>query len=305
MDAINTAIALRQRCLAVHWDRARSKAPLLKGWSECDVMTVEQLRASYHRGYNLAVRLGHWSTPMEGHGLVALDFDIKNPNERCTPYEVLSRYWDGETLEVKSGSGLGHHFYFSCPLDKLPAKGAQFLAKSDKYAHGTNKWEWAIEILSTGRKITCPPSLHPDTGNPYQWFTAIDTPIAVIPESILAAIKEEPKPEQVRGSVSFVSSLYRCAPHSQSPAERFRAMSWRAILEPFGWVIVKKSDNNTLWCRPGKDKAVSASTNADCFYVFTTSTAFQDDRAYTKFQTYSILACGGDMRLAAKRLLSA
>ena len=77
---------------------------------------------------------------------------------------------------------------------------------------------------------------------------------------------------------------------------------WAEILEPHGWVKVYTSRDNTYWRRPGKSEGISASTRNGWFYVFTTSTTFEANRAYGKFFTYAKLNHNGDATAAAKEL---
>lgn len=79
---------------------------------------------------------------------------------------------------------------------------------------------------------------------------------------------------------------------------------WAEILEPHGWVRVYDVRGNTYWRRPNKSEGVSASTKDNWFYVFTTSTSLEANRAYTKFFTYAHLNHGGDTTAAAKELRS-
>ena len=79
---------------------------------------------------------------------------------------------------------------------------------------------------------------------------------------------------------------------------------WSEILEPHGWLRVYASGDNTYWRRPGKSEGISASTRNGWFYVFTTSTAFEANRAYGKFFTYAKLNHSGDVTAAAKDLRS-
>lgn len=79
---------------------------------------------------------------------------------------------------------------------------------------------------------------------------------------------------------------------------------WAEILEPHGWVNVYSIRGNTYWRRPGKSEGVSASTKDNWFYVFTTSTSFEANRAYGKFFTYAHLNHNGDLTAAAKELRS-
>jgi hypothetical protein len=77
---------------------------------------------------------------------------------------------------------------------------------------------------------------------------------------------------------------------------------WAEILEPHGWQRVYESRENTYWRRPGKKEGISASTKNGWFYVFTTSTSFEANRAYGKFFVYAKLNHNGDVTAAAKDL---
>lgn len=89
------------------------------------------------------------------------------------------------------------------------------------------------------------------------------------------------------------------------PGDDFAAQTdWAEILEPHGWVKVYDIRGNTYWRRPGKNEGVSASTKENWFYVFTTSTTFEANRAFTKFYTYAHLNHGGDTTAAARELRS-
>jgi hypothetical protein len=90
------------------------------------------------------------------------------------------------------------------------------------------------------------------------------------------------------------------------PGDDFNARaSWEEVLEPHGWVRVFARMGITSWRRPGKDKGISATTNyanSDLLYVFSTSTAFDAERGYSKFSAYGVLNHGGDFSAAAHAL---
>jgi hypothetical protein len=84
-----------------------------------------------------------------------------------------------------------------------------------------------------------------------------------------------------------------------------RRMTWPQILEPAGWTHVYDRDESSAWCRPGKPHGISATTNyggADLLFVFTSSTAFDPEKSYTKFAAYAVLEHGGDYKRAALAL---
>lgn len=72
------------------------------------------------------------------------------------------------------------------------------------------------------------------------------------------------------------------------------------LLRQHGW----KSSDGEHWIRPGKSRGLSATWNhvPNKFYVFTSSTEFEQFKAYSPFAVYAILECGGDYSLASSQL---
>ena len=89
------------------------------------------------------------------------------------------------------------------------------------------------------------------------------------------------------------------------PGDDFnRRAAWPDILSD--WTEVYSRDETTYLCRPGKRHGISASLNlggSDLLYVFTSSTAFDPDKSYSKFAAYAVLHHGADFSKAAKALV--
>jgi hypothetical protein len=197
-------------------------------------------------------------------------------------------------------------------LDDLPVLANAVLAKSDRLfttPQGKTVPAWTIEILSGGKQLVAPPSIHPDTHQAYQWVNKPGQPIPPMPKNILSAISvpdtpSEPEPTPIRTASPLQSPTYYRS--HDSVADRFRGVTWPAILEPHGWRFVRHQGETDQWVRPGKKPrdGISATTRGDVFYPFTSSTLFEPERGYSKFQAYAILEHGGDMSQAAKHLLS-
>lgn len=119
--------------------------------------------------------------------------------------------------------------------------------------------------------------------------------------TILATFDEMPKPEITKQELvkrEFDPSL---------PGDDYnqRGPSWPEILEPLGWSRVFSQGEKTLWCRPGKDHGISASTNHggyDTFFVFSTSTSFEANKGYSKFAVYAHVNHRDDFTEAAQAL---
>lgn len=88
-------------------------------------------------------------------------------------------------------------------------------------------------------------------------------------------------------------------------AEEFnRRTTWEELLKPAGWSVHHELGENTYWRRPGekKDPGHSASTNAEVFWCWSTSTVFESERGYSRFGVYALLRFGGDHLRAAATL---
>jgi hypothetical protein len=82
-------------------------------------------------------------------------------------------------------------------------------------------------------------------------------------------------------------------------------MTWPALLEPHGWTHVYNRGEIAYWRRPEKLSGISATTNyggSDLFYPFTSSTAFDREKSYSKFAAYAVFEHGGDFSAAARQL---
>jgi P4 family phage/plasmid primase-like protien len=92
------------------------------------------------------------------------------------------------------------------------------------------------------------------------------------------------------------------------PGDEFNARAdWSDILRPHGWEEGKSLGRTRTWIRPGKDKrdGISATTgrnDGDNLYVFSSSTEFDTEKAYSKFAAYTLLEHDGDYAAAAKAL---
>lgn len=146
---------------AVMWLHAKSKRPKESKWTSGERQNWLYLQSTYIEGDNVGVRLGEASkiqTDLGENYLACIDLDIKNPLKKDEALASLKILTEGiKHPTVKSGSGNGaRHLY--CMTAK-PFKMITY-AKND---------DWEICIYSTGRQMVLPPSIHPDTGNRYEW----------------------------------------------------------------------------------------------------------------------------------------
>ena len=81
-----------------------------------------------------------------------------------------------------------------------------------------------------------------------------------------------------------------------------------SLLVSHGWKEVKTIGDRIQLKRPGDSKAAQSGNyhiTKRLFYVFSTSTSFDAQRAYNPVKVYSILECNGDLSLASKQLYDA
>lgn len=76
-----------------------------------------------------------------------------------------------------------------------------------------------------------------------------------------------------------------------------------ALIEPFGWVVDHEYNGNQYWRRPDKKIGHSASWNGTTFYVWTSSTVLEAERAYNLFQLRTYLQFNGDFSACASQLI--
>jgi hypothetical protein len=86
---------------------------------------------------------------------------------------------------------------------------------------------------------------------------------------------------------------------------------WAEILEPHGWVCLRSDSRGEWWEPSGRDTSTTGHTRGAAYtrehgylYVYTTSTVFEPETGYSKFDAYAILNHHGDMEAAARALYS-
>jgi len=143
-----------------------SKAAIHNGW-QIEVPTEESIKRQFARRSNMGLRCGDMHK--DGTCLVAIDVDIEEPELiRCVERAI------GVRVPVKRGK-----------------KGYTYFIRIDREQKST-KFSWerggkktaAIDILAKNAQTVIPPSIHPDTGRPYQWMskqTLIDIDYRALP----------------------------------------------------------------------------------------------------------------------------
>lgn len=128
------------------------KAPIPKGWERA-IYTPDEIDSWATKDYmqNLGLRTGD-------NGLIVLDFDGMAGYEAF----IVAMPDLAESYTVKTGSGKGMHVYLIVAKDTRARAGL-------KLPGGTT-----MEIKGVGGQVVIPPSIHPETHQPYTVFKALE-----------------------------------------------------------------------------------------------------------------------------------
>jgi hypothetical protein len=205
----------------------------------------------------------------------------------------------------------GRHLLYRCS----EIAGNQKLAR--KPVEGGQKYKTLIETRGESGLIIVAPSrgsVHP-SGKPYMLLRggpATITTITPAQRSLLFSLArtfdQVTSPAPLSSGPASLVKAYRYVGSTARPGDLYnRLASWEEVLSPHGWELVRMVGEEGQWRRPGKDgPGISATTNwqgSDLLYVFSTSTAFEPERGYSKFAAYALLNFQGDFSAAAKALV--
>lgn len=154
---------------SLHWLHVKAKNPVDARWSELPNRSESDLRRSYRPGQNIGIRLGQPSQ-IGGDFLHLVDLDIRDASKAVEAWTALLALWPaakGFPSVVSGSGGELRHLYFLSPV-AMPKRN---LAKSPDFITigGKRKRAWEIDLMGTGSQAVLPPSIHPDTGQPYRW----------------------------------------------------------------------------------------------------------------------------------------
>jgi hypothetical protein len=154
-------------------------------------------------------------------GVIAMDFDYDKGGKHR---EILKIIGDSP-VKKRGAKGFTAFYRFSNQ-------------RSVKYSVGG---ESVLEVLSTGRQTVLPPSIHPDTRQPYAWMT---------PRTLLDTSPEE-LPEITAEAMTAVDRLFRGQTQQAAvmhPVKSFREMGEGDVAEALQHI---PADDYHLWIKIG------------------------------------------------------
>lgn len=194
MNLLNEAKRLYDAGWAVHWLVPKEKRPL-GSWNSKTRAPWGELESRFQPNLNLGVKLGTASHLANGY-LACLDCDVKSSDSKhqaemeARLLELYPALNGTLTATVMSGRGLGSKHLYGVTHAPEPYR---LLAQSSEevrvqmYSVKPNRRElgalsetdikngirlrpaWEIALMSEGRQMALPPSIHPDSGKRYIW----------------------------------------------------------------------------------------------------------------------------------------
>lgn len=175
----------------------KKKQPLDDAWNRGPkVPLFDILEGVEHDKCNVGFRPGITSKTQDGRFIHGVDLDIRIEEDREEAIAKLEELFGRKFLKscpcVKSGSGgSSRHFYFTL---RRPLRAKTVAHSKEKFLDPkTNRmrWRWEIEVFGEGKQMVLPPSIHPDTGNEYEWRKEPEDTLPAMEEGRLDDILDE------------------------------------------------------------------------------------------------------------------
>lgn len=273
----------------------KQKRPVAQSWAAYQSRTAsdEEIQDMFlNRGADqIAVVCGEVSGNLEV-------IDVDAPELWDNLWIDIVDYFGGNPsqLLVIQTQSKGYHIYYRCDT----IEGNQKLAREID----NGKTRVLIETRGQGGYVIAPPSPN------YVVISGSFNNIGTIDEDTRGDLLDicrtfnkefttkESKPSNVN------TTVYKSAPWDAYNADL--SEPWGKLLLSKGWELVSENEHRSYWRRPGGENVYSANFHKGkrLFYVFTSSTQFEHDAAYSPFAVYAFLECGGDFSEATKQLRS-
>jgi KaiC/GvpD/RAD55 family RecA-like ATPase len=226
-------------------------------------------------------------------GLVCIDFDTKN-GDKYNPWLILINEQYPELLSklvIEQSPSGGFHVIFK----------TEYQIGNVKLANNREN-KATIETRGEGGYFVCAPS--PNYVLQYGSFDNIQKLTNEETEIIINAAKsfnEKITESTKENDVSKDSTITGLTPFDDYNQRH----DVTDILQKHGWKLLFERNGAKYFQRPGKEgRGISATWNVipNRFYVFTTSTCFENMHIYKASAVYALLECSGDYSAAAKDL---
>ena len=258
---------------------------------------TQQINSSKAEG--IAVICGAVSGNLE-----VIDFDLKNDTsgdlmqryEDLIPVELLKRL---RIVQTRSG---GFHYYYKCEViannQKLASRPATAAELKDT---PTQKQLVIIETRANGGYVVAPPSLG------YTTKQDIEAPVISVDErDILLNAARSFNEIYIEQRATFTTTK---STFIKSPFDDYNDKTYLVdLLTATGWTIDERTSNSNkvYLLRAGNSTAANSANydvNKKLLYVWSTSTEFTPEKAYSAAAVYTVLNHSGDFSASAKQLI--
>src|SRR6266850_3322475 len=228
--------------------------------------------------------------------LEAIDIDVKNwPGIDARYFEAIRDLYPvlWEALRIHSTPSGGYHILYRIDRPGIPG--------NQKLATASSSTQAGIETRGEGGYIVAPPSLgyqvHRDNPIPVITWEEREA-LITLAKSFNEKIKVAPPPKIEKKKIDYYEEDPFSDYNHSSAAE--------SLLEDRGWTQDgARHSHYRYFTRPGKDHGISASFHLErrLFYIFTSSTGLEPDRAYSPATLLTTLQFNGDGRAAYRWLV--
>lgn len=246
-----------------------------------------------------------------GNGIEVIDIDLKYSIQD----NFLQLFFDAlidaigmdcfESLILSKTVSNGYHLIYKTNVSEGNQKLASRYTEDHEKKNEHDKVRVLLETRGEGGYILIPPTEGYEYDNPFNDIlnlpeltdtqrNAIINVCKSFDETNEIYKKKAAIPVEIGGTNKTTIEAFN---ESHTPIE---------FLEAAGWQFKYSRGDNDYYVRAGKDLREGIgggySNKLGLFYVFTSSTQFEPNKAYNAFQVYAYLEHGGDFKTAAKDL---
>jgi hypothetical protein len=226
---------------AVHWLHPRSKRPINTGWTTGPRKPWAELEKEFRPEMNAGVRTGSAST-FDGRFLTIIDVDIKSaePHHRAEANEAVKRLLgDLKPPMVMSGRGGGSRHYYVLTEKSFSSFN---VAESKDVIAGTKRVRaWEVSLMSEGRQVVIPPSIHPESKKVYEWKRPVGSlsslPVLTLPSDNLHPTVNDSKTSLAENAIQTGDAESVSRGISEATAQKVKSnFKFDAVDVDLGWL---------------------------------------------------------------------